>query len=356
MIDEPAVLGRSGWSTEAVLSGVAPGDDVVLAEESLDEKEPAQQAPREGRSPTQIAIERLRKDRVAMVSLAVIMFFVIVAAGAPLWTSLLGVTDEQNQSLLDYNTTIGLEQISAAHPFGVEAQTGVDLFYKWAYGARPSLVIGIVAALGSVVIGAVLGLLAGFFGGVVDRVIQWLIDFFLALPFVLMAIGMIPIAIQRFGTPDEIGYIEPETEAKVRFAAVVVVLALFGWTTVARLVRGEVLALREREFVQASRALGAPSSRVLFKEMLPNLISPILVNLTILIPAYISAEAGLSYLGVGLQPPTHSWGQTINAAQSYFEAYPIWLWVPAASVSILVLALSLFGDAVSDAFNPQTRR
>ncbi|WP_245553611.1 ABC transporter permease [Demetria terragena] len=338
------------------MSGVAPGDAAILAEETPGGEQPESQAPREGRSPSQIAIERLRTDIVAMVSLGVIIFFVIVAVGAPLWTSLLGVDDQQHQELLDINTGIGLTQMSAAHPFGVEAGSGVDLFYKWAYGARPSLVIGILAAGASVVIGAILGLLAGFFGGWTDRVIQWLIDFFLALPFLLMAIGIIPIAILRFGGADSIGFIEPETEAKIRFAAVVLVLALFGWTTVARLVRGEVLSLREREFVQASKALGASSSRVLFKEMLPNLVSPILVNLTILIPAYISAEAGLSFLGVGLQPPTYSWGQTIASAESYFEAYPIWLWVPAGSVAILVLALSLFGDAVSDAFNPQTRR
>lgn len=337
------------------MSGVAPSGE-VLTEDSLDAGEPNAPAPRAGRSPTQIALERLRKDKIAMICLGVIVTFVLVAICAPLLTALVGVDDADHQELLDYNTTLGLSQVSADHPFGVEAGTGKDLFYKWAYGARPSLVIGILAAGMTVILGTVLGLISGFFGGWVDRVVQWFIDFFLSLPFLLMAIGIVPIAILRFGGPDSIGYVDPGKESVIRFMAVVVVLVLFSWPTVARLVRGEVLSLREREFVQAARALGAPSKRVLLKEMLPNLLSPILVNLTILIPAFISAEAGLSFLGVGLQPPINSWGQTIAAAQAHFEDYPIWMWIPAGSVSLLVLALSLFGDAVTDAFNPQTRR
>lgn len=340
------------------MSGVAPAGEAMLADdEAATGAGPSNApAPREGRSPTQIALERLRKDRVAMVCLGVILFFVLVAILAPVLTSLVGVDDQNHQELLDYNTGQGLTQISREHPFGVEAGTGKDLFYKWAYGARPSLIIGILTAGLTVLLGAALGLLAGYFGGWVDRVIQWFIDFFLSLPFLLMAIGIVPIAILRFGGADSIGYVDPGKESMIRFAAVVGVLVIFSWPTVARLVRGEVLSLREREFVQAARALGAPSSRVLFKEMLPNLLSPILVNLTIMIPTFISTEAGLSFLGVGLQPPINSWGQTIAASQAYFEDYPIWLWIPAGSVSLLVLALSLFGDAVTDAFNPQTRR
>ncbi|AKU18918.1 peptide ABC transporter permease [Luteipulveratus mongoliensis] len=312
-------------------------------------------APREGRSPTQIALERLRKDKFAMASVAVIVLFILVGVFAPVLTSLVGVNDQADNSTLDFNG-LPLFQYSSAHPFGVESGTGYDLFYKWAYGARPSLIIGIVAAALTVLVGAALGLISGFLGGWVDRVINWFVDFILSLPFILMVIALVPILINRFGNPDSLGFVPPEKQANIRFGAIIFVLVLFSWPTVARLVRGEVLSLREREFVQAARSLGMPTSRIIRKELLPNLLGPILVNLSVLIPAFISVEAALSYLGVGLQPPINSWGQTISAGSAQFDTYPLWMWVPAISVSLLVLALSLFGDAVSDAFNPQTRR
>ena len=312
-------------------------------------------APREGRSPMQIALERLRKDKIAMISLGIIILFILVGIFAPVLTSIVGVNSDNDPSSLDFNG-LPLFQTNSAHPFGVESGTGADLFYKWAYGARPSLVIGIVAAALTVFVGETLGLIAGFLGGWIDRVINWFVDFILSLPFILMAIGLVPIIINRFGSPDSLGYVPPEKQANIRFASIIFVLVFFSWPTVARLVRGEVLSLREREFVQAARSLGMPTGRVIRRELLPNLLGPILVNLSVLIPGFISAEASLSYLGVGLQPPINSWGQTISAGAQQFQNYPLWMWIPALSVSLLVLALSLFGDAVSDAFNPQTRR
>lgn len=312
-------------------------------------------APREGRSPMQIALERLRKDKIAMISLGVIVIFILIAIFAPLLVKMVGVNDQPDNAALDFNG-LPLFQTNGDHPFGVESGTGLDLFYKWAYGARPSLVIGIVAAALTVLVGATMGLIAGFLGGWVDRVINWFVDYILALPFILMVIGLVPILINRFGNPDSLGFVPPERQANIRFAAIIFVLVFFSWPTVARLVRGEVLSLREREFVQAARSLGMPTGRVIRKELLPNLLGPILVNLSVLIPGFISAEAGLSYLGVGLAPPINSWGQTISAGAQQFQNYPLWMWIPAISVSLLVLALSLFGDAVSDAFNPQTRR
>lgn len=339
------------------LPNAEPGDIVVTDEAVAEEQASAGgPTPREGKSPMQIAMERLRHDKIAMISLAVIFFFVLVGIFAPVLTAIVGVNAEPNQDLLDFNTNLGLFQSSREHPFGVEQGTGRDLFYMWAYGARPSLVIGIVASAMTVLVGVTIGLVAGFFGGWVDRVISWFIDVTLSLPFILMAIGIIPVVLLRFGGGDGIGYIDPGREATLRFIALIFVLVVFGWPTIARLVRGEVLSLREREFVQAARAMGTPTGRLIRREVLPNLLSPILVNLTILIPAYISAEATLSFLGVGLKEPMFSWGQTIFGATAFFQGYPIWLWVPALSISLLVLALSLFGDAVSDAFNPQTRR
>ncbi|MDE9366073.1 ABC transporter permease [Luteipulveratus sp. YIM 133132] len=319
-----------------------------------DERAPGP-APREGKSPTQIALERLRKDKVAIACLFVIGFFVLVAILAPVLVKIVGVDSDTHQELLNIYNQADF-QSSREHPFGVKANTGEDLFYQWAYGARPSLIVGIAASALTMLVGVTLGLLAGFLGGVVDTVVSWIIDFLLSLPFLLMAIGIVPIALQRFGNPDSTGYIQPSRESTIRFIVLICVLVLFTWPTVARLIRGEVLSLREREFVQAARSLGMPTNRVVMRELLPNLTGPMIVNLTILIPAFIATEAGLSFLGVGLKDPTYSWGQTISQGVTYFDSYPIWMWIPTISVSLLVLALSIFGDAVSDAFNPQTRR
>ncbi|TWE12503.1 ABC transporter permease [Rudaeicoccus suwonensis] len=332
-------------------------DATVLLSEAETVESPESVAPaKAGLSPTQIALARLRKDKLAWASVVVIVFFVLVAIFQDLITKIVGVNGDTDQTLLDPNTTLPMFTATAAHPFGVQPQTGQDLFYEWAHGARPSLIVGIGASLLTMIIGVVLGLLAGFLGGWVDRVISWVIDFLLSLPFLLMAIALVPVALARFGHPDGSGYIQPGREAAIRFASLIFVLVAFSWPGLARLIRGATLSLREQEFVQAARSLGQPTWRVVMKEMLPNLTGPIIVNLTVLIPAFIAAEAGLSFLGAGLKAPIVSWGQTIAAATGSFDTYPIWLWIPVASIALLVLALSLFGDAVSDAFNPATRR
>lgn len=331
--------------------------DAVDTAQALGGNEPGKKKSQVSKSPTRMAFDRLRKDKIAIVSVVIITFFVLMAIFQSVITNIVGVNGEENyQHLLDPYTTLPTFTASADHPLGIEPQTGRDLFFRWVHGARPSLIVGIVAAAMTVVVGVTLGLLAGFLGGWVDRVISWFIDFFQSLPFILMAFAIIPITVLRFGNPDQAGYVEPGRQATIQFIALIALLVIFGWPSLARLIRGEVLSLREREFVQAARALGSPTPRVVFKEMVPNLLGPIIVNLTVLIPGYISAEAGLSLLGIGLQDPVVSWGQTISASRAYFDTYPIWLWVPTISIALLVLALSLLGDAVNDAFNPATRR
>lgn len=326
--------------------------------------DPAQEMPASGRrgknnaskSPTRIAWERLKRDKVAIACAVIIGLFVLMGIFQDVITNIVGVDALPHQDLLNQDTTFPDFTVSSAHPLGIQPQTGSDLFYRWVHGARPSLIVGILGAIITLVVGVVMGLLAGFLGGWVDRVVSWIIDFLLSLPFILMAFAVVPITVARFGNPDITGYVEPRKQATIQFIAVIILLVTFGWPSLARLIRGEVLSLREREFVQAARALGAPTGRIVFKEMLPNLLGPIIVNLTVLIPGYIATEAGLSLLGIGLQDPIVSWGQTIASATSSFDTYPIWLWVPVLSIALLVLALSLLGDAVSDAFNPQTRR
>jgi len=306
-----------------------------------------------GRSPSRIAFERLRADKVAVISFFVVIFFVVIAVSAPLLAGLSGQSPTYVDSdLVDaYGyPTIGF---TSDHWFGVEPLLGRDLFARWVYGARPSLIVAFISAVATTVIGTIAGLTAGFLGGVVDRVISWFIDFVLALPFLLFVLVAVPIATSWFGSPESM---EAVQISQLRMWILISVFVLLGWAGLARLVRGEVLSLREREFVQAAKAIGVPTRRVLFREILPNLSGPIIVSLTIAIPSYVSAEAGLSLLGAGMIEPTPSWGRTISEASRFFAVDPLYLLMPMLAVTALVLSLSLLGDAVRDAFDPNTRR
>lgn len=331
--------------------GVDPQDQV--SSEALVDAVPVASTKEHGKSPSRIAFDRLRKDRMAIVCACVVLFFILVAVLAPLLCALEG----QNYS--DFHTTLvdefGFPTIApnGDHWFGVEPKTGRDLFAQWVYGARPSLVIAFVASATSSIIGVVLGLTAGFLGGWVDRVISWVIDFVLSLPYLLVAIAAVPIVVQMAGG---VNALTPQDNADIRFFVLIGVLVFFGWASLARLIRGEVISLREREFVQAAKVIGVPTRRVLFKELLPNLVAPIVISLSLALPAYIVAEAGLTFLGVGLIEPTPSWGQMIAKATTYYQADPLYLWLPVVGVSALTLALSWLGDSVRDAFDPKTRR
>ncbi len=309
-----------------------------------------------GKSPFRIAMTRLMRDPVAMISLGMALFFVLVAIFASQLAALEGQnTTDLHMDLIGANT-YPIFTANTDHWFGISSGLGEDLFAKWVYGSRPSLIIAAVSAVGVTVIGVVMGLVSGFMGGWIDRVISWIIDVLLSLPFLLFAIAIVPIAVNRYAGTQMGDYVDEEQVAKIRFLCLIFVFVLFGWCTLARLIRGEVLSLREREFVQAARALGVPTRVVLFKEMLPNMLGPIIVSLSLAVPGYVSAEAGLSFLGVGLRPPSVSWGLTVAHAQTSFQAHPIYLWLPVLGIALLVLSLSLLGDAIADAFNPQTRR
>lgn len=307
------------------------------------------------KSPTRIALQRLRDDKVAMICFWIFVFFVLVAIFAPVLAGIEGQSPtERNFDLIDRRTTFPIIGTTAEHWFGVEPRLGRDLFARWVYGARPSLIVAGSATLLTTIIGVVVGLVAGYFGGWVDRVLSWLIDFFLSLPYLIFAIAFPAVIISMVYGGNE--GTTPEQVAKVRFISLITVLSILGWAGLARLIRGQVLSLREREFISAARVLGVPTRRVLFRELLPNLIAPIVISASLSLPGYIVAEAGLTFLGVGLMDPTPSWGVTIASAQNYYDSYPLYLWVPVLGITILVLALSLLGDAVRDAFDPKTRR
>jgi ABC-type dipeptide/oligopeptide/nickel transport system permease subunit len=329
-------------------------DSTVGVEEHPASAEPVRTAAvAHGKSPTRIAIDRLRRDKVAMICAAIVVLFILVAVFAPLLARLEGYDFGTYHTDLVDEYGFPLSGPNADHWFGVEPKTGRDNFARWVYGARPSLIVAFSATVFGTVVGVVMGLLAGFLGGWVDRVISWVIDFVLSLPYLLFAIALVPIVESMRGGSFNM---TPEEQASTRFYVLIFVLSFFGWAGLARIIRGEVLSLREREFVLAAKAIGVPTRQVLFKELLPNLVAPIVISASLSLPAYVTAEAGLSYLGVGLVEPKPSWGQTIATATNWFKADPIYLWLPVLGITALVLSLALLGDSIRDAFDPKTRR
>ncbi len=307
-----------------------------------------------GRSPFQIALSRLRSDKVALVCLAIVIMFILIALFAPLLTKLFGVEvragDPSSDTDLFNFPVIGPPD----HPFtweaplGLAPDTGDDNLAEWFYGARTSLMIASVATIVATLIGITVGLLAGFSRGFLDRFISFVIDVFLSLPFLMVALAVAPIIVLRFSE-------QPNVLKYAQVIALICILIFFGWMQLARLIRGEVLSLREREFVQAARVMGVPTRRILFKELLPNMVAPIVVSFSLGLPGFVAAEAGLSYLGIGVIG-VPSWGQTVNKAVPYFDTYPLYLYAPVLGIFLLVVALNLLGDAIRDAFDPKTRR
>lgn len=333
-----------------------PAGDLAVHDEAADASlEPEARKKIAGRSPTRIAFDRLRKDPIAVVCFGIVVFFAVIAVFADQINSLFGVSTEvvRASDRIDLTTSLPLDGppnhgFDPDHPLGVAPGDGTDNLAVWTKGCQTSLFLATMAAVLSTTIGVVLGLLAGFLGGIVDAVVSFLIDLFLTFPFLVGALALAPIISDRWAT-------DPEKLRDVSFWALVAILTVFGWMTVARLVRGEVLALREREFVKAARVIGVPTRRILVREMLPNLIAPIVISFSLGLPAYVSAEAGLSYLGIGIVE-RESWGRTIEQATPWWELYPQFLLAPVIGIAVLVVALNLLGDAIRDAFDPKTRR
>jgi ABC-type dipeptide/oligopeptide/nickel transport system permease subunit len=306
-----------------------------------------------GRSLTQIAWSRLRRDKVAMTSLTVIIIVVLVALFAPLITKWVGVDPYTlNTKLLNPAGGLPLGKaggISLDHPLGLEPLTGRDLFARLLYGARISLFISLSATLITVVLGVLIGTLAGYSRGWLDGLISRFMDLMLAFPLLLLIISLSGVLTQRLA---ELGL--KDTTARVVY--LVLVLSLFGWPYLARIVRGQVLSLREREFVEAAVSMGAGTRRILFKELIPNLWAPVLVYASLLLPSYIAAEATLSFLGVGVLPPTPTWGAMLSDSVAFFTVDPAYLFIPGTALFIVVLAFNLLGDAVRDALDPRAGR
>jgi peptide/nickel transport system permease protein len=305
----------------------------------------------EGRSLGRIAWIRLKRDRVAMGGGIVIVLLVLVALLAPLLSDWFGSPpNDFHSDLIDPNLGVPTGKyggISSTHILGVEPINGRDVFSRIVYGAQVSLLVAVAAALVATVLGTVLGMTAGFLGGWVDTLISRLMDLLLAFPQLLFTIALISVV------PDKILGIGG---TGARLLVLVVVIGFFGWPYIGRIVRGQTLTLREREFVEASRSLGARSGYIIFRELLPNLVAPILVYATLIIPTNILTEAALSYLGVGVRPPSASWGAMLSNATDFYQADPTYMIVPGVAIFITVLAFNLFGDGLRDALDPRSNR
>jgi ABC-type dipeptide/oligopeptide/nickel transport system permease subunit len=288
----------------------------------------------EGRSPWQLAYERLRKDRTAKLSVGTIVVIVLLALFAPVIASLVG--HAPNQQFIDIGESANGGPVgpNSIFWFGTD-ENGRDLFIRTLYGARVSLLVGVLATMISMGLGVVFGLAAGYLGGIIDALIARMIDVLLSIPFLVIAIS--------------IAYISHPS-----FWLVIFVVGVLSFTYPARIVRGQVISIKEKEFIEAARALGAGPLRIMFIDLLPNVMAQVIVYGTLLIPAAIVAEASLSFLGVGIPPPTADWGQMIADASNYYQYGSWWyLLFPSLALLITTLAFNILGDSVRDAFDPR---
>ena len=331
--------------------------DLLTADESTVGVPESEAAEITARSPLQLFWRRLRKDRVAMGALTFIATLSIIAVLAPLVVDLLGAPEpnDRDAAALDEfglpDTTLAddanLGSPTKDHLFGVD-QIGRDVFARTLYGARVSLEVALIATALSVIVGVTLGMIAGYFRGWVDAVLSRIMDVQLAFPVLILAIGL--GAACALGNGCFGGLLKPG------LPVVIFVIAIAQWPYMARIIRGQVLSLREKEFIEAAKSLGASDFRIIFREILPNLVAPIIVYSTVLIPTNILFEAALSFLGVGVQPPDPSWGSMIDEATDIFDIAWWFMLFPGLALLLTVLAFNLVGDGAQDALNPRSSR
>jgi ABC-type dipeptide/oligopeptide/nickel transport system permease subunit len=315
--------------------------------ETLDVTAPDATAAVAARSPMELFWRRLRQDKVAMAALVFIVLLVLAAVFAPLIIKLVGARPPNAQStkyLDSFGTPTGP---SSENLFGVDT-LGRDIFSRVLYGARISLTVAVLATFLSVTIGVIMGMTAGFFRGGTDMLISRLIDVLLAFPILLLALGLASAC--SLGDGCFGGLIKPG------LSVVIFVITFVNWTYIARIIRGQVLSIREKEFVEAARSLGASNRRIIFREILPNLVAPIIVYSTLIIPTNILFEASLSFLGVGVQPPTASWGAMLSDATGIFDSAWWYMFFPGTALLLTVLAFNLLGDGLQDALSPRGGR
>jgi oligopeptide transport system permease protein len=315
---------------EGAIAGTGAGGamDLAVSEATTLEKGPDDTTPLDRpRSLWSDAWRDLRRNPVFIISALVILFLVVIS----LWPSLI-----TSGNPLKCDLSKAQEGSQPGHPFGYDGQ-GCDVYTRTVYGARTSVTVGVCATLGVAILGSVLGGLAGFFGGFPDSILSRTTDIFFAIPVVLGGLVLLSVVTSSTVWP-VIGF-----------------MVLLGWPQISRIARGSVITARQNDYVQAARALGASNSRLLLRHIAPNAVAPVIVVATIALGTYIALEATLSYLGVGLKPPTVSWGIDISAASAYIRNAPHMLLWPAGALAVTVLAFIMLGDAVRDALDPKLR-
>ncbi|WP_031224926.1 ABC transporter permease [Streptomyces roseochromogenus] len=329
----------------------------VTDEDSAASAKPGTPKGTESRSPGRLAWTRFKRDRTGVISGFVVIFFFVIGIFAPLIAKVYGkdpyTTYGQNDPTLLNDFGFPAKPnggIGGDFWFGIDPQLGRDVFTFLLYGIRNSLLIATATTLLVAFFGVVIGITAGYLGGRTDYFVGRIIDILLAFPQMLFFIGFFPVLLTILVAPDE------ATPVWLTVTSLILIMTVFGWAPIARLLRGEVLALREREFVEASKVTGASPARIIFKELLPNLWTPILIQATLALPMYVTTEAGLAFVGVGLSDPTPDWGVMVQNASKYYQDDITYMLFPGLSMVIFVIAFNLLGDSVRDALDPKAGR
>ncbi|MBV2152189.1 ABC transporter permease [Kitasatospora sp. SUK 42] len=310
-----------------------------LTEKKTAEEIPAQAAvaadakPEKARSLGSDAWHDLRRKPIFVISALLILLLIVIAIAPGLFTS---VDPRAGDLRLHYLSKPNYSHFFQADWFGYDLQ-GRSIYARVVYGARASVVVGICVTLGVTILGGIAGMVAGYFGGWVDTIISRVTDIFFGIPLLLGSLVILNAFTSR------------------TIWSVVFALVALGWTQMTRVMRGSVITVKQADFVTAAKALGAGTGRIMFKHILPNAIAPVIVVATIALGGYIATEATLSFLGIGLQDPTISWGIDINSAQKVIRTAPFALFFPAGMLSLTVLAFIMLGDAVRDALDPKLR-
>lgn len=276
----------------------------------------------------QDAWRRLKNNKVAIASLILLIVIIILAVIGPLMRSF---------GINDVNSSIQNLKPNSIHWFGTD-ELGRDLWVRVWSGTRSSVIIGVAGALIELVIGAIYGGIAGYFGGIVDDIMMRIIEVLNSIPYLILVLIVI-IVLNSSG-----------------IIPLIIAMALTGWVGMARLVRGQILSIKEQEYVLASHALGASSSRIILKHLLPNVIGVMIVDVTFAVPNYIFAEAFLSYIGLGVKPPNTSLGALCSAGQGNLIFYPYQLFCPSLIICLIMLTFNLLGDGLSEALDPKQRQ